>query len=144
MTANTFRRLRGGLVCDYTLEKRQLRLRLSGPMTPGVMPQIANDLNRIGDGALTRSIVLDLRSAAVALTYEQLLEAPERLVPALRLQPVAIVCPPATTELFREYAWATAKLGLLRGVFPVQGPAEEWAGLQGRSGLRFRTEESAR
>jgi hypothetical protein len=136
---NTFTRRRGALLCQYELFKRQLRIKLSGVLTANVMPELAQDVNRIGVGALSKSIVLDSRGAVLALTYDDLLLAPDRLVPVLRILPVAIITTSGTSELFRDYAWAVAQIGLLRGVFPVEGPAQDWAGQQGRDGLCFQT-----
>lgn len=141
--SNTFRLSRGAAICDYDVTGRQVRLRLCGPLTPSVLTAVGSDLSRIGSRLLARSFVVDLQSSVLAVPYEQLLLAPVHLEAPMRTLPIAIIPPVVSLEVFREYAWEQAKLGLLRGVFEVPALAAGWADL--KAGRRYcRTPESAR
>lgn len=141
--SNTFRLCRGAAICDYDLTGRQVRLRMSGPMTPSVMRAVSQDLSRIGSRLLARSFYVDLRPAVLAVPYEMLLLAPGNMDPLMRILPMAIVPPTASVEVYREYAWVQAKAGLLRGVFAEPEGAALWADSKGGR-LYSRTPESAR
>ncbi len=146
--ANTFRHYRGAAIFDIELASRQLILRVTGPLTAGVVVYIANDVDRIAKGMLARSIVLDYSRAAVAVSVEEMHAGPRILSPEIRSLPVALVPPAGLEELFREFAYEAAMSGLVRGVFPVESaPARAWAlQKEGRcpgAGLRSGIREAA-
>lgn len=124
---NTFRLCRGAALCDYDVSGQQVRLTISGPITPSVLDALGPDLNRIGTRLLAKSIVVDLRPAVLAVSYELLVRTPYDLELPLRTLPVGIIPSAASAEVLREYAWTQAKLGLLRGVFRAPEPAAGWA-----------------
>ncbi len=133
---NTFTHKRGAARFDFEIAPgRQVIVRVSGPVTPAVMAALAKDGERVALGVRAKSFVLNYERAAMALTYEQLLQMPYKVAEPLRVLPIAIVPPPALCEMYREFAWAMAKLGLVRGIFREDGPALEWAHRQQSSAL---------
>jgi hypothetical protein len=142
--SSTFRLVRGAAICTYDLTGRQVHMRMTGPLTPSVMRSIAVDISRVGHYLLAKSFVLDLEAAAMAIPFDELVRAPQYMDPMLRVKPLALVPPSTADELFREYAWAQAKLGLLRGVFAEGARARGWAEVKGESRLYSRTPVSAR
>jgi hypothetical protein len=141
---NTFRLLRGAAICTYDLTGRQVYMRLSGPLTPALMQPLAADLRRVCDRVLAKSFVVDLRASVLAIPYEDLIRETQYQDPILRALPRAIVPSPNSVELFRDYAWAVAKMGLLCGVFRERVPAQLWAAAKGETRLYSRTPVSAR
>ncbi len=121
----THRRL--DAVCEYELGGRQIHLRVTGLITPSVMPVMLADLSRISHGVLARSIVVDCSTAAVALSYEDLLAAPGMLRRETRQLVRAVIPPYSVLDVFREHALARAQLGEVLGVFRESGKAQAWA-----------------
>jgi hypothetical protein len=140
--ANTFRHRRGAAILNFELCRRQVRLAVSGPITPSVLVSIGRDLDRIGTQSLARSFVVDLRPSVVAVSYDQILAGPDNISPTIRALPLAVIPPAASVEVFHDFAWEMARLGLLRGTFADPARAQEWAGR--KEALCFRTPVSAR
>jgi hypothetical protein len=133
----------GATICDTEVQRQQIVLRVRGLLGSRVMPRIAEEVSRIGVSIAASSIVVDLTGSVVTMDYDQLMTSPTYVVPTMLILPVAIVCRPIVSELFREYAWGMAKLGLLRGVFFAPEAAAQWAGSKAAV-LRCRTQVSAR
>ncbi len=144
---NLIRKLYGAAICEYEFARRQVKLRVAGPLTSSVATAIAKDVSRLGEGVLAKSIYLDCRAAAIALTFSQMCAMPESLSPTLRLLPIAIVPPPGSVEMYREFAWEMARIGLLRGIFPEEPEqAQAWAFQKATPALALhcRIQEAAR
>ena len=109
--------------CGIT-RARQLVLRLRGTLTPLVAAQLCGQIQ-----ALYRppaSIVVDIRDAPLAMSFEALNHTPDDLHETFRTLPIAVVTE-RDRELMRAHAWEAAKLGLLRGVFADPLSAQDWA-----------------
>lgn len=144
---NAFERKHGAAIARYEFgPARHVRLTVRGPVTPSVLSALAVDLERIALGVLAQSILTDYSRAALAVTYEQMVQAPARYSLAMQALPIAIVTAIPVRELFSEYAWAMAKLGLLRGVFGAPDSADSWVRKKATPALALhcRIQESAR
>ena len=145
LMSHTFSRHRGSTHCEYEiLPGHQLALRVKGVLTSETHQQIAADLDRIAKGMLARSMSVDLRYSAIAMTEAEVIKTPEALSLAVRALPIAIVTGPGVAEMYRELAWVSAKLGLLRGAFLDLDQARAWAAGKESLALYFRTPEAAR
>jgi hypothetical protein len=124
---NTFQRTALGAKFNFELSARQVRLHVTGPITPAVHKQMAVDLDRIASGCLARSIVVDWSQALIALPWDALLDAPQNLSPKNRHLPVAFIAPRGSEVLLQAYAKAQTLRGLWRASFARPQPARLWA-----------------
>jgi hypothetical protein len=124
---NTFQRSALGARFNFELAARQVRLKVTGPITPAVHKQMGVDLDRIASGCLARSIVVDWSQALVALPWEVLRDAPKNLTPRNRHLPVAFIAPRGSEDLLQDYAAAQTAQGLWRASFVHDRPARLWA-----------------
>lgn len=131
MTAK-FQRRHGAAIFDYTLTKRQIDVEVRGLFTPCALKSLAQGISRVSTHLLATSIVVDMRTAALVLTYDDIVIAPEYLSKPMQLLPIALLPPAPGLEIYREYAWAQAKVGLLHGVFEDKDRALAWTDQKGR------------
>jgi hypothetical protein len=125
--ANTFQRTALGARFNFELAARQVRLNVTGPITPAVHKQMGIDLDRIASGCLARSIVVDWSQALIALPWDALLDAPQNLSARVRHLPVAFISPRGSEELLQAYSKAQTARGLWRASFARPQPARLWA-----------------
>jgi hypothetical protein len=127
--ANSFRIRRGAAILHFTLDRRQLQLRVTGLLTPAFFDETVDDIDRVARGALVKSIVLDYSAAVLAISSQTLRDGRLRLSPRVRALPIALVPPAVSFGEFREIAYLAATDGLVRGVFPGEelAQAQDWA-----------------
>jgi hypothetical protein len=128
--ASSFRLSRGAAVLHFTLDQRQLGLRVTGLLMRADYAALIADVNRVAAGALVKSVVLDYSAAIVTVPAEILRAGRMLLAPEVRALPIAVLPPMGGVVVFRELAYEAAMAGLVRGIFPGAAALEQaqaWA-----------------
>src|SRR6187431_362574 len=101
MQTNTFTRNRGAtsVLYEFIPGRRQLWMRVRGVLTPGTCALVTQDYDRITAGSLVKSTVVDVSSAVIALTDDQILSASDCISPAVLDVPAAFVTSDEQREL---------------------------------------------
>ena len=131
---------RGSAICEYSYRAGQMFGRVYGPVTTSTHRLICVDVVRLSRRWSVWSVAIDYRWAVILMPFEDLNATPDHVPQDVMQRPAALILPAPSLSMFREYAWAQAMRGVIRGAFLDLDRGRDWADAK----AKCRTPASAR